>query len=495
MRRAFITGATALITGLIIGSVNGAAADSAAPGDFLVKLRDGARVQSLRSLNQSKVRDLKAGGWVQVQLPTAQSRSFSLGMLQSHPDVVAVQPNYRLSIRRTFQGLNLSQEEAIEVSASLAAQPANWFKPVPPDNPAIPGMSGGGNGADPLFSNQWGMKDAGVEGAWRTTTGQPDVVVAVLDTGVDYTHEDLQQNMWRNPGEMGIDAQGKDRSSNGVDDDGNGYVDDIVGWDFVSKDNKPYDFTTSVLEMLFGGGNPGHGTHCAGNVAARAQNGKGIAGVAPNVRIMALRFLSEKGQGTTADAIEAIYYALRNGATITSNSWGSEGEDPNEDNQALRDAIAASEQAGVLFVAAAGNGRNGQGYNNDGDSKPAYPASYPDDIIISVAALDVNGQLGGFSNWGRTSVDIGAPGVKVFSTVPGNDYQDTVIEGMATWDGTSMATPHVAGAAALYLSKYPGRNWRDVKAAILNSAKPTQSMSGKSVSGGRLDVEALMTRF
>lgn len=496
MHRAILQGA---FFGIFFGWTL-AFANSAAPGDYLVKLKSGRDAVSLMSLsnqNGGQVQDLKIGGWVRVQLPAVQTGSVSLRTLQAHPAVEYAHPNYVISLKNTFLGLSAAEKAAMLSEGMRGPSPtADWFKPVPPDNPALPPASiSGGSGADPLFSNQWGMRDAGVESAWKETKGREDIVVAVLDTGVDYTHEDLAQNIWRNPGESGRDAQGRDKSSNGVDDDGNGYVDDLVGWDFVSKDNKPYDLTTSVLDMLMGGGNPGHGTHCAGNIGARSSNGKGIAGVAPNIKIMALRFLSEKGQGTTADAILAIQYAIRNGARITSNSWGSEGEDPGEDNKALRDAIAASQSAGVLFVAAAGNGHNGAGYDNDNDAKPGYPASYPDDIIVSVAALDVNGALGSFSNWGRTSVDIGAPGVKVFSTVPGNGYQDTVIEGMATWDGTSMATPHVAGAAALYWSKYPNKSWLEVKNALLQSVKSTSSMTGKSTTGGRLDVFNLLTKF
>lgn len=468
-------------------------------GDYLVKMEPGkARSTKLYGVLAQygvKVQQTQLDGWVHVQVPTSKVEMFNMNVLSQHPDVAYIQPNYKLGLKNTFKMSNPNFRSQVLSAISRGAE--DWFKPVPPDNPAIPAApTSTGSGSDPEFSKQWGMQDAGVTSAWKLTQGRPDVVVAVIDTGVDYTHEDLIDNMWRNAGETGRDSQGRDKSSNGIDDDGNGYVDDVVGWDFASKDNKPYDFTTSILDMLFGGGNPGHGTHCAGNVGARGNNGKGIAGVAPNIKIMALRFITEKGQGTTADAIGAIAYAIKNGAHITSNSWGSEGEDPQDpDNQALRDAIRASEKAGVLFVAAAGNGHQGVGYDNDSDAKPGYPASYNDDIIISVAALDVNGQLGSFSNWGRNSVDIGAPGVKVFSTVPGNGYQDTVIEGMATWDGTSMATPHVAGAAALYLSKNPGKSWKDIKAALLNSAKPTSSMNGKSVSGGRLDVEALLTRF
>ncbi|MCJ8277797.1 MAG: S8 family serine peptidase, partial [Bdellovibrionales bacterium] len=252
----------------------------------------------------------------------------------------------------------------------------------------------------------------------------------------------------------------------------------------------------SGFEVLFGG-HPGHGTHVAGCVAARADNGKGIVGVAPNVKIMAMRFLTEDGQGTLEGAIDSIKYASDMGAQILNNSWGSEGDGGDAaTSKALTDAIQYSQDAGALFVASAGNGRQGVGYDNDSDSKPAFPASYPNDNILSVAALDSSDQLGSFSNWGRNTVDIGAPGVKVYSTVPDNVYQDTVIDipGFitATWDGTSMASPHVAGAAALYLSKNPNADWRELKQVIMDTATPIPAMNGKAVSNGKLNVKALM---
>ena len=174
--------------------------------------------------------------------------------------------------------------------------------------------------------------------------------------------------MWRNPGETGFDSNGNDKSRNGIDDDGNGYVDDLMGWDFANNDNKPFDmFEKSIFKILLGG-NPGHGTHCAGNVAARGDNGKGIAGVAPHVRIMAMRFISADGGGTTDAAISSILYAVDNGARILSNSWGSEGDGGDAAaSQALQDAIDYAQSKDVLFVAAAGNGHLGVGYDNDTD--------------------------------------------------------------------------------------------------------------------------------
>lgn len=445
--------------------------------DLLIKLAPGFVEFQIQGAKVEKLND----SWVRVQAP----RHLSLQSLEKNPAVEYVQPNYKISLMEDYTIQDPLRKAALAKMLSRNPQLRELAKA---DNPAIPDAPQSSAGADPLFNKQWGMIDIGVTDAWKITKGNPDMVVAVIDTGVDYTHEDLLPNLWRNSKEI---------PNNGIDDDNNGYVDDVIGWDFVSNDNKPFDLSVDPMEILFKGGNPGHGTHCAGNVAARGDNNKGIAGVAPNVKIMSLRFISEKGQGTTADAIKAIKYAVDNGAKVMSNSWGSEGEEAGSpENQALRDAVQYAQDKGVLFIAAAGNGHKGVGYDNDTDKAPAYPASYDHDIIISVAALDVNNNLGSFSNWGAKTVDIGAPGVKVFSTVVEQGYTDTVIDKFgfkATWDGTSMATPHVAGAAALYWSAHPEKTWQDVKAAILGSAKKINSLANKSVSGGKLDVKALMT--
>ncbi|WP_415061788.1 S8 family peptidase [Bdellovibrio sp.] len=445
--------------------------------DLLIKLAPGFIEFQIQGAKVEKLTD----SWVRVQAP----RHLSLQSLEKNPAVEYVQPNYKISLMEDYTIQDPLRKAAL---AKMLARNPQLRELAKADNPAIPDAPQSSTGADPLFNKQWGMIDIGVTDAWKITKGNPDMVVAVIDTGVDYTHEDLLPNLWRNSKEI---------PNNGIDDDNNGYVDDMIGWDFVSNDNKPFDLSVDPMEILFKGGNPGHGTHCAGNVAARGDNNKGIAGVAPNVKIMSLRFISEKGQGTTADAIKAIKYAVDNGAKVMSNSWGSEGEEAGSpENQALRDAVQYAQDKGVLFIAAAGNGHKGVGYDNDTDKAPAYPASYDHDIIVSVAALDVNNNLGSFSNWGARTVDIGAPGVKVFSTVVEQGYTDTVIDKFgfkATWDGTSMATPHVAGAAALYWSAHPEKTWQDVKAAILGSAKKINSLANKSVSGGKLDVKALMT--
>jgi thermitase len=461
---------------------------------WLVKMKNN---RSLKSLSQDMKRsgvvinELGIANWVKLEISDQEAKS-----LRNNSNIIAMEKNTTLKIMS-----NIETHDPIlrnQIQEMIQAQEAlGLFAERGTDNPDIPLTQTGGTGTDPLYNQQWGMKDNDVKGAWSAsgTKGNEHVIVAVLDTGVDYTHEDLVDNMWRNSGEMGLDADGKNKATNGIDDDGNGFIDDVVGWDFGRGDNKPYDLHKTGLSLLLGG-NPGHGTHCAGNVAARADNGKGISGVAGNVKIMAMRFLTEDGQGSLEGAVQAIHYAVDNGAQILSNSWGSEGDDGGQESQALQDAIRYAMDKGVLFVAAAGNGHQGVGYDNDSDAKPGFPASYDIENIISVAALNDQDELGAFSNWGRKSVDIGAPGVKIFSTVPDQVYQDTVINIpgfiVATWDGTSMATPHVSGAAALYLSKNPNADWREIKNAILSSATPVNSLSGKVVTNGKLNVKKLM---
>ena len=488
-----------ILAALFSGSVLAASE----PGDLLVKMAAGTKssVAALQSrLPQGTlVEDLGINGWIHVKIPAKSISVYSKSVIAQMPGVTAVTTNNKISLMATWQIKDSATRG--KVAKVLATQPKGGFgqdDPPKPDNPAIPTTGSGGSGSDPMYNKQWGMNQMNVKDSWNKTKGTPNMIVAVIDTGVDYTHEDLVDNLWRNAGEMGTDANGRDKSTNGVDDDGNGYIDDVIGWDFAANDNKPFDLSASQTEMLFNGGNPGHGTHCAGNVAARSDNGKGIAGVAPDVRIMSIRFISEKGQGTNADAIKSIKYAVDNGAKVLSNSWGSEGDDPKDpETQALKDAIVYAQDKGVLFIAAAGNGHKGKGYDNDSDPQPGFPASYPIPNIISVAAIDEAGNLGTFSNWGLKTVHMGAPGVKVFSTVTNSQkYSDTVIDipGVvtATWDGTSMATPHVAGAAALYWSLHPDQNWQQVKDALMGSVKRTNVLSGKTISGGQLDVGNLM---
>jgi subtilisin family serine protease len=292
--------------------------------------------------------------------------------------------------------------------------------------------------------------------AWGLTTGSKDIVVAVIDTGVDYKHSDLADNMFKNTREI---------PANKIDDDKNGYVDDVYGYDFANNDGDPMD------------GN-GHGTHCAGTIGAVGNNMIGVAGVNWQVSIMAVKFLGDDGSGNTANAIKAIDYAVQNGAKVLSNSWGA----LLAYSRALQMAIERAMKAGAIFVAAAGN----DGLNNE--TYPTYPASYDLPNIVSVAAGDTeSGGLASFSNYGSKSVDIAAPGVNILSTY--------LKDGYAFMSGTSMATPHVAGALALMLSLKPDLKYDTLSQVLLESSAFTKQLWGKVATSGLLDVYAAVKKF
>ena len=322
---------------------------------------------------------------------------------------------------------------------------------------------------DPNMRRQYQYDLIGARDAWDITTGSKDVIVGVIDTGINYDHPDLIDNLWTNPGESGLDANGNDKRSNGIDDDGNGYVDDFRGWDFAENDNDPLD-------------DHGHGTHCAGSIGASGNNGEGIAGLNWEVSLVGLRFITARGEGDEGDAIEAIEYATMMGFDLTSNSWGGDGQLVEDDP--LYKAIAAAGAAGHLFIAASGND------GRDTDRRPTFPASYDLENIISVGASDRRDRMTGFSNYGATTVDIIAPGSNVYSTTKrgwfGRQYQNM--------SGTSMAAPIVAGAAALILSEFPDESPAEVKSRILNGVDRINAGKGKLSTEGRLNVFKALTQ-
>ncbi len=317
---------------------------------------------------------------------------------------------------------------------------------------------------DTRFSELWGLHNTGGGGckndadidapeAWDFITGSSNFVIMVIDTGMDYRHSDLTDNRWVNPAEKNGTA--------GVDDDSNGYIDDIYGIDTVNHDSDPMD-------------DAGHGTHVSGTIGAVGNNSAGVVGVMWDATIMPCKFLDASGSGTTAGAIECLDYAvdmkMNHGHDIrlTSNSWGGGGF-----SSALKSAIDSTKQQGMLFIAAAGND------HRDTDVIPHYPSSYTSKNIVAVASTDCNDNLSSFSNWGLTSVDVAAPGSSILSTLPGDSY--------GYFSGTSMATPHVSGLAGLIWAKHPDWTWNRVRSKILKKGDSLPSLSGLIATGKRIN--------
>ncbi len=404
-----------------------------AAGHFLVEPTRASGSPALRAR-------LEAVGWqVRAQLPRS-------GRWLVAPSVVV--------------DLDADRDRFPELQAALGNE-LGGIGSVEPDYLYYPS----GPADDPSFSDGslWGLRNTGQAGgtagadisaveAWDIRSDASDVVVAVIDTGVRLTHEDLATNLWINPGEI---------SGNGIDDDGNGVIDDVHGFDAIDGGGDPSD-------------EDGHGTHVAGTVGAAGNNATGVTGVAWKVQIMPIRFLGAGG-GFLSDAIEGIAYAQANGATILNNSWGGGGF-----STTLRNAIADLAADDILFVAAAGND------GVDSDVTPGYPAAYDLPHIVSVAASDRNDQMAAFSNFGATSVDLAAPGASIRSTFNGGDAS------YATLSGTSMASPHVAGALAVLRAEFPGEDAASLKARLLDTADLPDDFAGTTVSGGRLNLEAAL---
>ena len=352
------------------------------PGEILVKYKNNADVIAISNLNSSfgalKKNDFTTVRIQQLKLPSEMSVDQAINYYSKNPNIAYVERNYI-------------------VHTDLI--------PNDPDLDELWGLYNKGQ----LVNGITGKTNADIDAlnAWDIETGDSNpVVIAVIDTGVAYNHPDLKANIWRNPGEINCE--------DGNDDDGNGYIDDCHGWDFIGDDNDPRDYDDKV----------GHGTHVAGTIAAVGNNSVGTTGVMWKAQIMPIRFIGVSGAGTTADAIAAIEYANKNGAHIINNSWGG-----GEFSQALWDVINASN---AVIVCAAGN----DGLNND--ITPHFPSSYPNSNIISVAATDSGDNLASFSNYGISSVDVAAPGVNIYSSVPTHSYGESVGVYSENFDGDSV---------------------------------------------------------
>jgi len=416
----------------------GQATDQFVPNEILVKFKKGISETS-RSQAFAKI-----GGSVAEKILTKAMQRFgdNDGIYLVHTPLAA------LDAISKVKGIDIEYAEPNFIYQHDVVFNDNYYT-----NGSLWGMYG--DATSP--SNQYGSQ-AGE--AWAAGhTGSSSVYVGVIDEGAMYSHEDLLGN-FGNPNEIAGDR---------IDNDHNGYVDDHYGWDFDGNDNTTFDGLADD-----------HGTHVSGTIGAKGGNGKGVAGVNWNITLISAKFLGRRG-GTTANAVKAVDYITNlkaEGLNIvaTNNSWGGGGY-----SKALYDAIERANTANILFVAAAGND------GNNIDASPSYPAAYTNANIISVAAIDQNGGLASWSNYGATSVDIGAPGVGIYSTLPAKSGHN-IVSSYGSYSGTSMATPHVTGAAALYASTHSGASAAQIKAAILSSAVSTSSLSGKTVSGGRLNV-------
>ncbi len=407
--------------------------------EVLVRFKPGVSLERIRSIasanHDQMVDEIEAVNGLSVidDLDNADAQTVANQYAAMTDTVVYAEPNVQIKLDDPIQKVN---------ARDLVYRDTGTFEPN-----------------DPQFADQWALNNLGQDGgkqradidalqAWTKTKGSSDVVVAVLDTGVDFTHVDLRENMWFRPENVPA------------------YADDELG---TFNDINGFNGTDTVADPM---DDNGHGTHCAGIIGAEGDNGEGIAGINWHVKIMPLKFLGRGGMGSVDDAIEAINYAIdrkKHGVNlrIISASWGSTTK-----SQALEDTIRAAGDAGILFVAAAGN----DGSNND--SRPHYPSNYDLPNVISVAALDRNDQLAGFSNFGIKTVHVAAPGKDILSTWLNNGYREA--------SGTSMATPYVSGVAALIVANEPKITVEKLRERLLKSVDKIESLNGKVASGGRI---------
>ena len=438
-------------------------------------------------------------GVLKLRLPAGANLEAVERELLNNEEVINVSLNqlYRPAIRYSAKKVDDTEATSPAINLAESLKGNGFFTSESTTTAAVslpdvrePGR--GKKGADPLLVTDWAMNAIGLAAAdWSLTKGNSSVTTAVIDTGVDYNHEDLIAGMWR-------------KSDNRSE----------VGYDFAHNHAKPYDLRVFDVEGCMKDydcatgadqsrflANPGHGTHCAGHVAAVADNALGMRGVAAGSKMMALKFFYDAGEpnggaGSDEGAIRSIDYAIKNGAKVINASWGGNQPRHRAESSELKQALVRAQKAGVLVVIAAGN----DGRDNDNDTLPNFPASFELDNIITVAATDSRDQLAEFSAYGLRTVHIGAPGVKILSTIAGGGYNDVVArfkdsdgqEQSMDWDGTSMAAPMVAGAAAAIWSKNPSWTYKQVRERILSTARKVPALEGRVASGGILNLKAAL---
>ncbi len=424
----------------LVSFISSSSARESVPGEYIVKLKKGvsakrfftnSRMKSMIQkrkrlrVKKSKIYRIKVNSRVKIS---------TVKKLKSHPMIEFIEPNYIYELPKFRKGKAYSLRE------------------LPKDD---------------MFGELWGLnntKDTDINApeAWDKSFGTKKVVVAVVDTGIDLSHPDLKANLWVNKAEL--------NGTPNVDDDGNGYVDDIHGYDFIDQDSTPEDGHS-------------HGSHCAGTIGA-VHDELGVAGVVKNATLMASKIFNARGRTTVAAIVEAITYSADNGAHVMSNSWGGGGA-----SQAIKSSIEYANEKGSIFVAAAGNS------SNDNDKRPNYPSNYEIDNMIAVAAYEESGKKAYFTSYGKKTVDVAAPGVDILSTVLNGKY--------AKYSGTSMATPHVSGVVALLLSmnpdfigekgeklvKLPATKIREI---LIKTSTKTDALKNISVSGGRVDASKVL---
>lgn len=425
--------AAALVAALMIVSFQAtfAAEAEAVPGEFIVKFKDEVPIGDMKSSELSSIMGsyvkniLPEENIIVIKRPVFEKEASVLSSIEAIPEVEIVEPNYIYRISKT------------------------------PNDPMLGLLWGISNKGQKDSRGQVGLAgiDVDAERAWDIQTGSKDVIVAVIDTGIDYNNPNLKDNVWTNEEEL----NGKP----GVDDDRNGYVDDIHGYNFTNDTGDPMD-------------DQGHGTHCSGTIGATGNDGSGIVGVAWNTRIMGVKFLDAGGSGTLENALKAINYATKNKARIMSNSWGGGGF-----SKTLKKAIQKSHKSGALFVAAAGNS------SQNNDQEPTYPGSYDVPNVLAVAAINNQGKMASFSSYGKKTVHVAGPGVNVTSTTLDGKYD--------SWSGTSMATPHVSGVAVLLASQFPKMKNTQMKARLIKTVRPIAALESKVASGGLVNAYAALT--